>query len=69
MYVEGDKGCILSLHPSVEKIDVLSVDQQEQEGEDELDEKQSPLLQGLVSRAAATLNVEMTPEQGLAPSR
>lgn len=67
--VEGDEDGIISLHPSDEKIDILSVDQQGHEGEEELGEKWSPLLQGLISRAAAALSVEMPPEQGLAPLR
>ena len=50
---------------SDEEIDVLSIDQQE--GEEEFDERWSPHLQGLISRAAATLRVDMPPDQGPAP--
>lgn len=47
---------------------MLSIDQQE--GDEELDEKRSPKhLQDLISRAAAALNVDMPPGQGLGPSR
>lgn len=44
---------------------MFSVDQKEQEGEEGLDDKQSPVLPGLISRVAATLNVETPLEQGL----
>ncbi|XP_073328458.1 NACHT, LRR and PYD domains-containing protein 3-like [Pagrus major] len=67
LYVEGDEDDSLSLHPSDEEIDILSIDQRE--GEEEFDEKWSPRLQGLISRAAAALEVDMPPGQEPAPSR
>lgn len=61
--VEGDDE-VVSLFPSEEE-DMFTADQQE---EGELDDKRSPLLQGLISRAAAALGVAEPPIQGLGPS-
>ena len=58
--VDGGENDSLSLHPSDEEIDVHSVDKWP--GEEEFDEKWSPQLQGLISRAAAALRVDMSPD-------
>ncbi len=64
--VEGDDEDVVgSLFPSEEE-DMFAADQQEK---GELDERRSPLLQGLISRAAAALGVEVPAIQGLGPSR
>ena len=64
--VEGGEDNHLCLHLSDEEINVLTVDQREVE--EDFDEKQLPLLQGLISRATAALRVDMPPDQGPAPS-
>ena len=60
------EAAVMDLNPPCPPIHVFFIDQQV--GEEEFDEKWSPRLQGLISRAAAALRVDMPPDQGPAPS-